>query len=340
MLQPQVSKSSGLASLATDPIDAVITWVDGHSPRHRALRTSYQAKSERKLHENAINPHRWLSQDEIYYCLQSIDNHAPWVRYVWIVVDQETPDLSKLPPHLRDKVKIALHREIFGPQAHVLPTFNSLSIETMLWRIDGLSDRFLYFNDDVFLAATLAPSDVFQGRAPVLRGKWVDYSAIETDPSTRADPAMFNHFMQLNAARLGGFPASRLFASAHVVHPMRRDVMAQLYDQHRTSFQDNIRHRFRDLTQFLPQGLHSHACIASGNAVLQPDRDHLHVKSGQGLGAPPSETRKLLQSALDPRIKFLCVNDLAQLEQVIPDASTWLAKAIGGFPGGPNQAAR
>jgi len=315
-----------------DPIDAVVTWVNGNTVSHRRKRAKYMAKAGAILHENGINPHRWNSNDEILYCLQSIENFAPWTRKIWIVVDSELPNLSQLSDELRAKVSFAFHRDIFDEFSAVLPTFNSLAIESMMWRIEGLSERFMYFNDDVFLSAPLLPTDVFEGLFPVLRGQWVDYSGLLHQPEMRDDPAKFNHFMQINAARIAGIDANRLFSSAHIVHPLRRSVMALLFDKHRDAFIENIRHRFRDLSQFLPQGLHNHACIVAGNAVVNTADDHLHIESGQGIGRPPAETWALLQSADNPEIKFLCVNDLPQLELVIPNAREWLRRVVGGFP--------
>ncbi len=313
-----------------DPIDAVITWVNGSSEVHLRKRQLYMSQTEAPLHENATNPHRWACNDEILYCLQSIENHAPWVGRIWIVVDEETPDLKSLSAKLRAKVAFVFHHEIFAEFADFLPTFNSLAIESMLWRIPGLSERFMYFNDDVFLSAPLKPTDVFQGFTPVLRGRWVDYAETLKNPLLRRDPAKFNHYMQRNAARMLGFDDSRLFASAHVVHPMLRSVMSRLFDQHKGAFVDNIRHRFRDLSQFLPQGLHNHASIAAQDAVLVPTRDHLHIKSGQGRDRCPTETVSLLGKAANSTFKFLCVNDLPQLELVVPDAREWISLAIGG----------
>ena len=318
------------------PIDAVITWVDGSSKKHSRKRQQYLAQAGRALHENAINPHRWACNDEILYCLQSLENNAPWVRIIWIVVDDETPDLRSLSENIRAKIRFVFHPDIFAEFADSLPTFNSLAIESMLWRIEGLSERFMYFNDDVFLAAPLKPTDVFSGSSPILRGKWVDYSEALNGSEVRRDPAKFNHYMQLNAATMMGFEATRLFSSAHVVHPLRRSVMSRLFDQHREAFGKNVAHRFRDLSQFLPQGLHNHACIIAQDAVFETSRDHLHIVSGQGIGQCPTETRSLLQKATSPEIKFLCVNDLPQLEDVVPEAREWISLAIGGFPGDKN----
>ena len=314
------------------PIDAVITWVDGNTERHRRERARYMLKVVDPLHENAINSHRWDNNDEILYCLQSIENFAPWVQKIWIVIDNERPNLTLLSDQLRAKISFVLHRDIFREFNSVLPTFNSLTIESMIWRIGGLSERFMYFNDDVFLSAPLITADVFQGSLPVLRGEWMDYSEFLCQSEMRKDPSKFNHFMQINAACMVGFDAKRLFDSAHVVHPMRRSVMAELFDNNRDSFIENIQYRFRDLRQFLPQGLHNHACIAAEKAVVHKEDDHLHIISGQGIDRPPKETLALLQRASSPEIKFLCVNDLPQLETVIPQAREWLRNMVGGFP--------
>lgn len=314
-----------------EPIDAVVTWVNGNSDDLSRKRDHYLAATRHPLLENAINPHRWICNDEILYCLQSIGNYAPWTRTIWILVDSETPDLSRLSAKLRAKIRFAYHSEIFDGFESALPTFNSLAIESMMWRIKGLSERFMYFNDDVFLTAPLRQEDVFRGSDPVLRGKWVDYSEVLTSSILRRDPSKFNHVMQLNAARLMQFEASRLFSAAHVVHPLRRAVMARLFDEHRDVFVNNIGYRFRDLSQFLPQGLHNHACIADGRAVIHTSDDHRHIRSGQALGASPDEARSFMDSAAHPDIKFLCVNDLPQLEEAFPDARAWLRGAIGGF---------
>uniref|UniRef100_A6W231 Capsular polysaccharide phosphotransferase SacB n=1 Tax=Marinomonas sp. (strain MWYL1) TaxID=400668 RepID=A6W231_MARMS len=323
---------SNTTELQLDPIDAVITWVDGNAVKHRQKRQKYMAMESLPLHENASNPHRWMCNDEILYCIQSIENHAPWIGKIWIVVDEEGPDLSSLSESIRAKVHLAYHAEIFDGFTHVLPTFNSLAIESMLWRIEGLSERFMYFNDDVFLTAPLMPTDVFDGLTPVLRGKWVDYSGLFNSTETRDDPAKFHYFMQINAAKIFGFPATELFSSAHVVHPFRRSKMAELFVKYPDKFLNNIKYRFRNLKQFFPQGLHNHACIMDKEAKINTSGDHLHISSGYGKGLPPADTLAILNRATDPSIKFLCVNDLPQLVEIIPNAAEWIAQAIGGFP--------
>ncbi len=311
---------------STARIDAVITWVDGGDPLHRAKRQHYQTGSRHGA--NATNPHRWACNDELSYCLRSIANHAPWIGRIWIVTDAQTPDLSRLPRSLADRITIVDHLTVFAGHEDVLPTFNSLAIETLLWRIPGLAERFVYFNDDVFLTGPLAPGDLFCGDAPVLRGGWVDYRGIAADPASRDDPALLHPLTQINAAALAGFGAERLFRAAHVVHPLRRSMMKRLYDDHRSAFLDNIGHRFRCVSQFLPQGLHNHAWIATGDAVLNTAEDHLHLRTGAVHDDPLPDVRALLARALQPQFKFLCVNDLPQVEAAIPDTRDWIERAI------------
>lgn len=307
-------------------IDAVITWVDGDDPLHDAKRRHHQPQAPRNA--NAINPHRWACNDELGYCLRSIANHAPWIGRIWIITDAQRPDLSGLPQALADRITIIDHLTVFAGHEDALPTFNSLAIETVLWRIPGLAEHFVYFNDDVFLTGPLAPGDLFCGDAPVLRGSWVDARAIAADPAACDDPTLLNPLTQINAARLAGFDAGRLFRAAHVVHPMRRSVMARLYDKHRGAFLANIHHRFRCVSQFLPQGLHNHACIAAGEAVLHGGADHLHLRVGAVHDYPLPDVRAYLARALQPQFKFLCVNDLPQVEAAIPDTRHWIERAI------------
>jgi hypothetical protein len=311
-------------------IDAVVTWVDGAEPAHRARREAWLSKTA-PTSENARNPHRWACSDELRYCLASIGNNAPWIGRIWIVTDAQTPDLSGLPPALRARIRMVDHRLLFAGHEAALPTFNSLAIESLLWRIPGLAERFVYFNDDVFLTAPLAPGDVFAGDMPVLRGKWVDRRDLLDSPALRDDPARLHDFAQLNAAMLAGFGAERVFAAAHVVHPMRRSVFAGLWDRHGRAFVANIGHRFRDTGQFLPQALHNHACITAGACVVTAADDHLHLRTGAVADYPLAEVRAYLARATQPGMKFLCVNDLPQVEAVIPDTRLWIEAAIGGL---------
>ena len=314
-----------------DPIDAVISWVDGLDPAHLQKRQIFMGSAPHLFHENATNPHRWACNGEIYLCLTSLEHNAPWLRKIWIIVDEQSPDLSRLSAALRAKVHLVDHSDIFANHGAALPTFNSLAIETFMWNIKDISDRFIYFNDDVFLTAPCQKSDFFSPSGPILRGAWADFGALQNDPIQMADPTKFNHYMQLNAADLCGVPAQRLFRAAHVAHPCLRRTMVHLHSRFEAAFRDNARCQMRDIRQFSPQSLHNHACLLQKIATLHPVKDHYHIYSGQGVGAADGTIPALLQTIKDtPDLKMLCVNDLPQLEALYPDIRSWLAQAVTG----------
>ncbi len=317
-------------------VDAVITWVDGADPVHKATREYYLATAralaktgaEAPLHDNGTNPHRWVCSDELNYCVRSIANHAPWVRRIWIVTDNQTPVIERISPEFSAKISIVDHRDIFAGVQDALPTFNSLSIETMLWRIPGLAEHFLYFNDDVFLTAPVTPSDFFAADGPVLRGKWTDHSVLADCGASRDEASLLNHYNQINAAQMIGYTADHVFESAHVVHPMQRSVMAELFDSYRDAFIANASFRFRDAGQFLPQSLHNHACLANGSAAILDTRDYLHVAVGDTEQYSAEDVSGYLSGPARDAIKFLCVNDLPEVERSFPDARLWIEEAI------------
>lgn len=154
-------------------IDAVITWVDGANPAHRQKLDAWLAQSG-GIRTPAADRTRFNDAGEIDWCIRSLLRFAPWFRRIHIVVDAQVPAIID---RLADspfagRFNIVDHREIFrGFQQH-LPTFNSRSIITMLWRIEGLSDNFVYFNDDMFLLREVAPEDFFRDGKVVQRGLW------------------------------------------------------------------------------------------------------------------------------------------------------------------------
>ncbi|MEO9876326.1 MAG: Stealth CR1 domain-containing protein [Anderseniella sp.] len=310
-------------------VDAVVTWVDGADAAHAKKRANYIAQSRTTLHENAINPHRWVDNNELYYCLHSIHVNAPWIRRIWLVTDNQTPDLSAFSQSFRDKIQIVDHTEIFAGFAEFLPTFNSLAIESLIWRVPGLAEHFIYFNDDVFVSAPVGKTDFFRNTAPVLRGKWVDYSSLAASPEQRHDAALMNHYNQIRSAELIGFDARNLFHGAHAIHPMTRSIMARLFEDYQADFVHNIAHRFRNTDQFLPQSLYNHACIKTGNYTIVSKRDHIHLASGAFDKWSIREVTDHLLKAATPDIKFLCVNDLPVVEQNIPGARHLIKQIIG-----------
>lgn len=142
----------------TFPVDVVYTWVDGEEPEMRAKRARFQERGTAEILDKEINASRYTSHDELKYSLRSLAMYADFVRHIYLVTDGQKPHwLDDQAPG----ITVVDHRDIF-PQG-VLPVFNSHAIETRLHHIPGLSEHYLYFNDDVFVGRRVAAEHFFHG---------------------------------------------------------------------------------------------------------------------------------------------------------------------------------
>lgn len=141
------------------PIDAVYTWVDGADPtwmRARDERLADRQGSGLPVEREARAKVRFADHGELRYSLRSLEQFLPWIRKVYLVTADQTPEWL-VAEHPR--LEVVSHRDILPAEA--LPTFNSMAIETALHHIPGLSEHYLYFNDDVFAGRPLRPRDFF-----------------------------------------------------------------------------------------------------------------------------------------------------------------------------------
>src|SRR5262245_43612135 len=128
-------------------IDIVFLWVDGSDPEFARLKRQYlpQKLGSRPLTDSLVGDHaRYFQMEEIGYAVRSVRLFAQWIRTIHIVVadGQRLPDTVLSVPGIR----VVPHSDII-PRSW-LPTFSSCSIEPFVHRISGLSDLFVYGNDD------------------------------------------------------------------------------------------------------------------------------------------------------------------------------------------------
>lgn len=144
------------------PVDFVVTWVDSTDTEWLSEKEKYysQLKQNDKNNNSSCRYREW---DFFCYWFRAVEKYAPWVRYVWFVTCGHTPEWLNLS---NPKLKIMKHEE-FIPSEY-LPTFSTRCIELNLWRIPGLSEHFVYFNDDFYLFSEVSKEDFFTGDLPNL----------------------------------------------------------------------------------------------------------------------------------------------------------------------------
>lgn len=136
-------------------IDMVYTWVDYNDLKKDAKDIKLEYK-------------RYVQNEELRYSLRSVEKNCPWIRNIYIVVkDGQRPDFIVF----SDKIKLVNHSEIMPHSS--LPSYNSIAIESCIHKIRGLSDYYIYMNDDFFIMKPLYKTDVLSEKAD--NRKYVPY---------------------------------------------------------------------------------------------------------------------------------------------------------------------
>src|SRR5699024_5053315 len=111
------------------------------------------------VEESATAESRFASRDELRFSLRSVEYYASWFNHIYLVTDGQVPDWLDLN---HPKLTVVDHKEIFADTT-VLPVFNSHAIESQPHHIAGLTERYLYLNDDVFFMRPTEPELFFEG---------------------------------------------------------------------------------------------------------------------------------------------------------------------------------
>lgn len=143
--------------MADSGIDFVIIWVDGGDRQWLEEKNRY-SPDEKKFNINNVRYRDW---NTLHYWFRSVEAYAPWVRKIHFVTCGQVPEwLNREHP----KLHLVSHRDYMPGE--YLPTFSANPIELNLWRIEGLSERFVFFNDDTFLTAPMTEDDFFHDGLP------------------------------------------------------------------------------------------------------------------------------------------------------------------------------
>ena len=316
-------------------IDAVITWVDGDDPRHRAKREQYG--NRRMLSQNDVAGNtRYASLGEIFYCVASLNRYAPWLNKIYIVTDEQDPMLDEwLAKHFPEgtiPMEIVDHKVIFRGYEEFLPTFNSISIESMTWRIPGLSEHYIEFNDDLILAAPTRPDDFFTEDGKVVcygkryRSLYVRLSNILRRHRDGSKQVSFRQTMR-NAAEILG-ERKYFIKIYHTPKALLRSVYERYFASYPDNLLSNVRHRFRVPSQFNVEEMQYLLLQREGRMVmrrayddllyLKPKRDNEYI------------TKKLAEFDSKANHKFGCFNSLDLMtEEGRTMTMEWIKRRIG-----------
>jgi hypothetical protein len=279
------------------PIDVVYTWVDGDDPVWRQERDRFLATSDGGNAE-AANPSRWIDRDELRYSLRSLHLYAEWVNHVYLVTAGHVPSWLDVD---HPGLTVVDHGQIFEDAGH-LPTFNSHAIESQLHRIPGLSEHYLYFNDDVHLGQRVSPELFFLSNG--IPRFFPSRHQLELGPPTDHDPPVMaagKNGRDLLANRYGRVVTQKM---KHVPHAARRSTVDELERVFPEAFRRTAAARFRSPTDVsVASALIHHYGYLEGRAV-PADLRYRYVD----LTAPdlPNILERLQRERM---LQVFCIND-------------------------------
>jgi hypothetical protein len=265
-----------------------------------AWRTQFIYEKNKLENHNisSINNCRFRDWGTLKYVLRSIDKFAPFINNVFLVVQME----SQVPKWLnRETVKVVLHEE-FMPE-EVLPTYSSCAIEMYLHLIPGLSEKFIYFNDDMILWNKCRPEDFFIDDKCVNSLRVFDPSKMVASDIAKLGDKMYR-YIDLNSTEFPyqvlGINLNTLYTTQHNPSAFIKSINNDLYEKAKNIIKSKS-YKFRcedSLTQYM-YIMYSVICNKCINIL----------NLNQGVMRWNNNTAASINKNVFNGIKQICIND-------------------------------
>lgn len=268
-------------------MDIVITYVNGLDPEWQ------------KDYSNCVGTDmltkRYRDWGTLPYLLRGIAECMPFVENVFLVVARE----SQVPAWVnRDTVRVVLHRDFIPDR--FLPTFNSTAIEMFMHRIEGLSEEYIYFNDDFFPLMPCQPTDFFLG------GKASVYMKYHLCTFNNIYRTHSKHSDRL-ARRACGVKSSIFYVRPqHTCAPMLKSVCEELYECQADTIQASVT-PLRKRENFSQYVFTDYAYFTGRTFNQKISNRHISLAM--------TTIKSLTEAILHPTSKVACINDVNMPEE-------------------------
>jgi hypothetical protein len=304
-------------------VDIVIIWVDGGDQdwQKEKLKHSGVEASKSNIDDSA---HRYRDWDNLQYLFRGIEEFAPWVRKVHLVTSGHFPVWLNLES---EKLNFVKHED-YIPEEY-LPTFSSNPIELNLHRIKDLSEKFIFFNDDMFITKPMKETDFFVNGLPCDMA--ILNRITSTNPSDAFPHLLLNNLGAINknfnknsvlkkfffkwfSPKYGvtSLMKSMLllpykdfsgFSTYHMPSPFLKSTFNEVWGEEPSLLAATSSHKFRHI-QDVNQYLMKIWQMASGNFYPSNIK-----KIGKVFSRFPLESNELESAIRSQRYSMVCVND-------------------------------
>lgn len=141
----------------SEKIDFVVAWVDGNDVEWQKERFDFLNTGG----ESNFVASQYRDWEILKYWFRGVETFAPWVNKIYFVTWGHVPEFLNVN---HPQIVIVNHKDYIPKQ--YLPTFSANTIELNLHNIKGLSENFVYFNDDMFIVKPVSKTDFFKDGLP------------------------------------------------------------------------------------------------------------------------------------------------------------------------------
>ncbi|GAA5926594.1 uncharacterized protein JCM15063_000317 [Sporobolomyces koalae] len=215
-------------------ISVVYTWVNGSEA------TFLEEKAA--ITGEGVENNRFRDDGLFRYSVRSIQRFMPWHKGEIILLSRR----SHLPAWIdaeHPRFRHVAIEDIMPSEA--FPTFDSNAIEAYMHLIPGLTNRFLYFNDDFFLARPTSPELFFTPTGGVkLFREWDDVRDRVGDDDWTVSVKTTGSMIE---AEYGKLPEASLRVPAHAPYAFLRNALRNLHAHERfgPALRESVSHRVR-----------------------------------------------------------------------------------------------
>ncbi len=306
-------------------IDVVILWVNGNDSKWIDNYNKYCPENLRLDNDKQ----RYRDWDTLKYVFRGIERNMPWVNKIHFVTCGQRPDWMNVS---HPKLRFVSHEDIFLNN-DFLPTFNSSAIELNLSRIPGLSEKFIYFNDDMLVLENTSVERFFKNDKPVdflveaIPRRGYIYERFRSNSSwvymvNNSVDLINNHYSKTHLIKndselyfnkaygiksnlinyfFSKFKNYIAFEHYHHPQPYVKKQLQTIEENCKIEFENTFKSKFRNKTN-LSQTIFRYSQLASGNFFPSKFDDHLCIN------VRDEKTSALCISAIQNK-RFVCIND-------------------------------
>lgn len=276
---------SSIKKLREGFIDYVVPFVDNSDPCWIEQYNKYSPSNILDMDSNGKERFR-CNQQLFKYHFRGLAKQMPWIGVVHLLVASE----SQVPSWInRNTVHVITHDEFIDKE--FLPTFNSSTIEMFLPKIRGLSERFIYGNDDFYYVYTLKDKFYFEGDK--VKVKIEPHPIMEGEEIPIWKQTFMNAWNLINPDKFLDAKSRTYFVPSHIERGMLKSTLDKVWEMYSKEMKESCT-RFRDkknmngyIYTFQPvkegkyiDGVHSHRNFNSSvkenilrNAIQNPDKN-------------------------------------------------------------------